>query len=250
MITVVSAASRRRGLCAVQLDGSESIDWIHLHSLQTPESINKRADKEKYQEPQDDDGSRLHMLLINAKTADENGIIAGRRIEYETLAKILGLSAAMRARSRAVFLLSRQDYAKKAMYQKLRADFGDRAAAQTVAYLADMGYMNDHTLAKRLARACLEAGMSRRGTVQKLYGRGIDRSLAEECVGEYAEESEHSDRDALVGLIPKKYRYALSGETTDVRRAVNALMRRGYSYGDIKAAIDLLLNDSNLEYED
>jgi|GEM_PF-85978 len=252
MITVISVSSRRRGLCSVQLSAAEEYDWTYLCSLQTPESINKRADKEKYEHlPDEEDNSgQVYMLLINAKTAEENGIISGRRMEYSELVEILSLSAAMRARSRAVYLLSRQDYAQKIMYQKLRTDFGDRAAAETVAYLADMGYMNDHALANRLARAYLEANMSRRGAIQKLCDRGISRGIADECVGEYANETGHSERSALMELIPKKYRYALSGEAADMRRAVNALMRRGYSYGDIKAAMDLLLDDNTLDYED
>ena len=232
---VDSVAARRRGLCAVVISGYDETEWPEIAALQTRESLAHRQETPP-------EGT----LLVHAATVEEQGVGFGDRVTAGDLCALLAESAFQRAWSRAGYLLGRQDYAAGAIRRKLALDFGADAAERTVEKLAERGYVNDEALAARLAKSYMtEQHLSKTGTVQKLIGRGIPSAVAKEA----AEQVEADPADQLKTLITKKYARALDGTPDDVRRAVNALMRRGFRYGDIRQALSDLRDGVELADE-
>ncbi|MGN1417776.1 MAG: regulatory protein RecX, partial [Acutalibacteraceae bacterium] len=75
-------------------------------------------------------------------------------------------------------------------------------------------------------------GFGKRRIVQELYKKGIDR----EIIDEVTEELEFCSDD-LCDILERKYGKYLDTEK-GINRAFNGLVRMGYSYGEIKQALE------------
>ena len=75
--------------------------------------------------------------------------------------------------------------------------------------------------------------MSKRGALYKLTEKGIERELAQEILDEF----DVDPVEQLTEFIERKYAGKLEDEK-DRRRTVAALGRLGYSWSDIKEALD------------
>ena len=147
-----------------------------------------------------------------------------------------------RAKSLAMWYLSRADHSEKGLYDKLkRAGFKKETAEKAVCRLKESGLLNDEALAARLAENYLRENRSIRECEQKLILKGIPRDLAKAVLS----QTETDERAQIKALIEKKYKNKVADEE-NLRRTVAALMRKGFKFSDIKAA---LKNYSNALYE-
>lgn len=139
----------------------------------------------------------------------------------------------IKARSRALWYLSRSDHSEKALLDKLLKAGFDRASAEAaVSRLKESGLLNDEALALRLAENYLRENRSKRECEQKLILKGIPRDLAKAAL----EKTETDEKAQILALIEKKYKNKI-GDEEGLRRTVAALMRKGFKFGDIKAVL-------------
>lgn len=166
----------------------------------------------------------------------------GQQLTEEQIKTHKAASDTERARSRALWYLSRSDHSEKTLKDKLvKAGFEKTVAESTVLRLKNVGLLNDEALCSRLAEAFLRENKSVRETEQKLILKGIPRDLARAVLSEFEVDS----KEQIKALVMKKYKNKLSTED-DIRRTVQALMRKGFKFGDIKA---VLKNFSSELYE-
>jgi regulatory protein len=205
---VIKLGIRRKGLYAVRLDEPAEAEGI---------ARDERGD-----------------LLIDRAAADEFGLGEGDQITQSELDELAALACYKRAHSRALYLLSCRDYSRRALYDKLARDFGESAAQQVAERMCELGFIDDERYAARLAENMTGQGISSRSAIYKLTAKGISRHVAEAAV----ESLEVDAGEQLDALIERKYAYKLQGaDEKAVARVVNALARRGYSFGDIRSAI-------------
>ena len=127
------------------------------------------------------------------------------------------------ARQRALKILERRDVSRKMLLDKLTEKGISNADAEEVAdWLCGLGVVNDEGYGKR--RICDE-----------LYRRGIERELWDAALDELPETDDTVDR-----LLGAKLRGDVSPE--GLQRAQGYLLRRGYSWDDIRAATERYLS--------
>ena len=144
-----------------------------------------------------------------------------------------------RAKSRALWLLSGRDYAAAELSQKLAPDFGRAAACAAARRMEELGLINDEAYAARLAEQLLFVKkVSARDAIYQMTARGLPRETVEQAV----ETLSPDPAEQLRELIEQKYRRSLSDEK-GVRRVTAALARRGFAYGDIRAALRPYLSE-------
>lgn len=144
-----------------------------------------------------------------------------------------------RARSRALWYLSRSDHSEKALKDKLiKAGFEREISQKAVLRIKELGLLNDEALCARLAEAFLSENRSLRETEQKLILKGLPRDLVKSVLS----EAECDPKEQIRTLVLKKYKNKLSNED-DVRKTVAALMRKGFRFSDIKAALKSFSNE-------
>ncbi|MBO5936999.1 MAG: regulatory protein RecX [Clostridia bacterium] len=171
------------------------------------------------------------------------GIYNGKEVDDDELQKIKQIVSVRRAYNYAVALLSRRDHSEKELMTKLTQKGYSDGAEEAITKLRNGGYVSDERFARLYVRELQTLKRyGKRRIEQELYRKGIDR----EIIREVLDETEF-EQDELVSLIERKYGRYLSDEK-GVQKAVNGLLRMGYSYGEIRDALKQI--NENLQSED
>ena len=149
--------------------------------------------------------------------------------EWNELAERIG---ERRAYNCAVSLLSRRDHTRKEIENKLNLKGYGKFAGAVTDKLQSQGYLDDERFARLYVRELINLkGYGRRRINDELYRKGVDREIIREVLSET-----EIPEGRLVEMINKKYYRYLDSEK-GVQKTINALMRLGYSYGEIKDAL-------------
>ena len=137
------------------------------------------------------------------------------------------------ARKRALRLLDKRDYSRKMLIDKLtEKGVSDEDAAEVVDRLCETGVVNDARYAELVVRHYSLKGYGRRRIGEELYRRGIDPELREEALARMPETD-----DTVLRLLANRLR-GTDGAPEDIRKAQDHLLRRGYSWGEIRSAVE------------
>ena len=143
------------------------------------------------------------------------------------------------ARRRALRLLEKRDYSRKMLLDKLtEKGVSEEEAAQVCDWLCDIGAVNDERYAELVVRHYAAKGYGERRLREELYRRGIARELWEAAMAELPETD-----DAVYRLLAQKLR-GTEHAREDLQRAQNALLRRGYSWEEIRGAMERYLSEN------
>ena len=167
-----------------------------------------------------------------------NHVKVGLELNDEDLYKLISKSNNKRAKDRALYCLSRRDYSKKELADKLKKVFGDDASLYAVDKMEDLGLMNDERFAEKYARdLMLIKKYSPQRALRELLKKGIDKYISEEVINNLSPNI----HDQIYNLVERKYQKYLIDEKGK-RRTVQALMRLGYKWEDIRPVINEFLN--------
>ena len=173
------------------------------------------------------------FLSLDSELCEIKRLKAGMELTDAELTALVRESHIKRAKSRAMWYLSRGDMAKKTLFDKLRRSFPDYAAKTACDRAEELGYINDESYAKRrLQRIIDEKKVSVRMAKQLLRQEGIDPDLVDDA----AESAEYDPIEAIVGLIERKYKQKLN-DKDNTQKVIAALMRKGYGFSEIKEAL-------------
>ncbi len=177
-----------------------------------------------------DDGSEL---ALDVDVYVDNALSVGTKLCEEEIKKLEFESEYQRAKSRALWYLDRADHTEKALYNKLlRAGFEKKASAAAIGRLVELGVVDDLRFAERFAERCAESNISKREALHKMLEKGVQYDMAKQVL----EELETDEGEQLDALIEKKYAYKLT-QPNGMQRVYAALVRKGFSYSAIKAAL-------------
>lgn len=136
------------------------------------------------------------------------------------------------ARAAAANMIGSRALSKKELTKRLIQKGNDEADAQAaVDWLEDIGAVNDAGYAAALVRHYGGKGYGPARVREELRRRGVDRELWDEALEEMPEAAEILDQ-----LIQKKCKGDLS-DSREKRRVSDALMRRGFGWNDVRAAM-------------
>ena len=145
------------------------------------------------------------------------------------------------AKNRALEILSYGDQSEKTLYTKLvRGGVDQRYAAGAVAYAAQRGLVDDARYAEALAKYLFEQKKYGAQRVRStLYEKGLDRQTADAAVEACAPDPVA----VLTALLAKEPAEALADRRL-LKKTVDRLLRRGFRYGDIRAAVRLVTDQT------
>lgn len=159
----------------------------------------------------------------------ETGIRSGDNITEERICEIIKESDYVRAKSKAIWLLDRADRSEKNLYKKLCESFSAESAARAIQRLKEVGLIDDWRLAERLAERLMEANVSKREAYAKMLAKGLPNDIIKQTL----QETPVDEIEQIKAVIEKKYKARLS-DPQEVRKVCAALMRKGFSYGNIR----------------
>jgi regulatory protein len=179
-------------------------------------------------------------LLIDRVIATRCNLVKGAELELDDIKQLVYVSECYRAKQKAIWLLSGQDYSEKGLYEKLLKNFTPKASAFAVAQMLKRGYINDENFAARLCDKFKTNNLSKRQIYQKLIQKGISKEIADSVLK--TDNTANSDFERVLKLIKTKYAKKLSTKE-DRQKTFNALMRRGFLVEDIKKAMKCFEDD-------
>ncbi len=186
-----------------------------------------------------------YALAAHMEAFAAMGLKEGMEITPAQLEELRVRTDTVKAREKAYQLLSYRDYSKKELTDKLGNKVEREVAEAVAGRIEELGYLDDAEYAGKLVRSLSrEKMLSGRSIRRELSLRGISPELAEEAM----DQLEEDDAARLARLIHRKFARKLTGEA-GVRRVYAALLRRGYSYGDVRAALEQYLEEQNWQEE-
>ena len=195
--------------------------------------------------PNDIDGASYEgeNLLIDRVIVGRCDIRKGSELSLNEVKDLCHVSECYRAKNKAVWYLSRTDYSEKSLYDKLRRTFTQKASAFAVGQMVQKGYINDERYALNLISKLKAKNSSLNEIKQKLFLKGVEKELCTALL----EDNDLSlgDYDRVLALINSKYINKIKDEENR-RKTVQALRRKGFSFADIKRAINSFNYDEEI----
>ena len=170
-------------------------------------------------------------LKITEQELLDFGLRAGDELDETTLARLKEAAGVSNVKAKAADIIGKRAMSRRDLERKLRDKGASEAEARYAAeWLEAIGAINDVDYAALLVRHCADLGYGPARTREKLYEKGVPRELWDEALDQLPDNGEQIDR-----FLQGKLR----GRTPDEKekkRLTDALLRRGYSWGDVKAA--------------
>lgn len=177
-----------------------------------------------------EDGS---ILRVGKNQIADFALYAGRELSDEEAERLTQAIEKENFRSHALRVVTDTPKSRKMLLKILEEkDCQPEQAAEIADWLEDMGLLDDRRYAADVAELYVRKGYGVRKIRDELYRRGVPRELWDEALEQIKEEDNASAIDAF---LEKKLRG--SHDPKDVKRASDALARRGYRWPEISAAL-------------
>ena len=181
-----------------------------------------------------DDGS---VMRLYRQTVQDFGLYPGLELTDGDFARLQTAAGEMSAKMRAVRIVSASSVSKRDLQQRLIHKGENPAQAQqAVQWMEDMHLLDDRKTAEQVVSSCIRKGYGIARAKQALYEKRIPKEYWDDALTEYPDQT-----DAIVTFL--RSRLGSQWEERDLRRAMDALVRRGHSYGQIRKGLQQLSMD-------
>ena len=138
------------------------------------------------------------------------------------------------AKKRALWLLDKRDYSRAELLRKLtEKGYEDAAAQAAVDRLVALGFVDDARYAPIVVRHYAAKGYGAQRVRGELQRRGIPKELWDDAMAEMPEQDETVDK-----LLRARLRGAALRDRAALKKAADALVRKGYGWDEINAAVE------------
>ena len=177
-------------------------------------------------------------LALYRQTVEDFGLYTGLELSDEAYARLKEAAGAMSAKMRAVRIVAASNVSKKDLRQRLIQKGEDpEQAARAVAWMEEMRLVDDRETARQIVSRCASRGYGLSRAKQALYEKKIPKKYWEEALADYPDQME-----SILSFL--RSRLTDSSDSKEVKRATEALLRRGHSYGDVRRALSRLSLDA------
>ncbi len=177
-----------------------------------------------------EDGS---ILRLGEGEVVDFALYAGRELSEEEADRLRDSIRRNGLKAKAIELLMRKPQSRKELGRKLAEWEASHEEAEAVCdRMEELGYLNEAEYAGRIVRHFAAKGFGERKLRDELYRRGVPRELWDEALEQIEEEDNACAIDAF---LEKKLKG--SHDPKDVKRASDALARRGFRWPEIRDAL-------------
>ena len=176
-----------------------------------------------------DDGTKMRM---QASVVMDYGLYAGMELDEARLEEISAAARKASAKARAVRIVSATASTQAALERKLiQKGETPEDAKQAVQWLQDLNLLDDGQVARQLVQSAVRKGYGEARIRQILFEKQVPKAYWDEALALIPDQS-----GAIDTFLHKRFGGTLP-EKKEIDRAVQALLRRGHSWGDIRSAL-------------
>lgn len=159
-------------------------------------------------------------------------LVPGRTLEEEELGRLKEAGGLSSAKARGARMLGERPLSRRELTRRLveKGETPEHAEA-AVDWLEELGALNELEYARSIVRHYTARGYGAQKLRQEFQRRGVPREIWDQAL---EEQSDPVDR--VVSFLEKKLR----GQTQDpklLKRATDALLRRGFRWEEIRAGL-------------
>lgn len=182
-----------------------------------------------------DDGSKMGLYR---QTVEDFALYSGKELDEQEAEALRTAAGQMSAKMRAVRIVSAASVSRRDLEARLvRKGEDPQQAKEAVAWMEDLHLVDDRATAEQVVSCCISKGYGLARAKQALYEKRIPKEYWDEALADYPDQTEK-----ITAFL--KSRLDADSDEKQVRRAVDALIRRGHSYGTIRRALDALSFDT------
>ncbi len=182
-----------------------------------------------------DDGSKIGLYR---QTVEDFALYSGKELDEQEAEALRTAAGQMSAKMRAVRIVSASSVSRRDLEARLvRKGEDPQQAKEAVAWMEDLHLVDDRATAEQVVSSCISKGYGLARAKQALYEKRIPKEYWDEALADYPDQTEK-----ITAFL--KSRLDADSDEKQVRRAVDALIRRGHNYGTIRRALDALSFDT------
>lgn len=182
-----------------------------------------------------DDGSKMGLYR---QTVEDFALYSGKELDEQEAEALRTAAGQMSAKMRAVRIVSAASVSRRDLEARLvRKGEDPQQAKEAVAWMEDLHLVDDRATAEQVVSSCISKGYGLARAKQALYEKRIPKEYWDEALADYPDQTEK-----ITAFL--KSRLDADSDEKQVRRAVDALIRRGHNYGTIRRALDALSFDT------
>lgn len=186
------------------------------------------------------DGS---VLRLYRQTVEDFGLYSQKELSQEEASALRTSAGEMSAKMRAVRIVTASNVSKSDLRHRL-VEKGEtpEQADKAVQWLQDLDLLDDERTARQIVDSCIAKGYGSARAKQVLFEKRIPKNLWDKVLEDYPDQTER-----VYAFL--KSRLAEQWDARDLKRATDALLRKGHSYSTIREALRMLQIDEDLQEE-
>ena len=177
------------------------------------------------------------VLRLYRQTVEDFCLYAGKEMTKDEVAQLCRAAGEMSAKMRAVRIVAASSISKRDLEQRLiyKGEDPDQAK-EAVQWMSDLSLIDDEKTAEQLVHQCIRKGYGVSRARQALYEKRIPKKYWERALEDYPDQQAY-----IVSFL--QTRLDENAQEKDIKKAVDALLRRGHNYGDIRRGLEKLRMD-------
>ena len=182
------------------------------------------------------DGSKLGLYR---QTVEDFGLYTGLELSEDQFSALEKAAGQMSAKMRAVRIVSASSVSKKDLEHRLiqKGEDPDQAK-EAVQWMEELHLVNDRNTAEQIVHSCISKGYGLQRAKQALYEKRIPKQYWEDALADYPDQEEK-----IAAFL--RSRLDADSDQKEIKKAVDALLRRGHSYGVIRRVLSDLTFDTD-----
>ena len=182
------------------------------------------------------DGTKLALYR---QTVEDFGLYAGLELSDAEIDKLREAAGAMSAKMRAVRIVAASNVSRKDLQQRLvRKGEDPIQAAEAVSWMEEMHLVDDAETARQIVSRCASRGYGINRAKQMLYEKKIPKTYWDAALAEFPDQT-----SAILSFL--RTRLNDDSDPKEVKKAIDALMRRGHTYSEIRSAMSRMALDTD-----
>ena len=183
-----------------------------------------------------EDGSKMALYR---QTVEDFALYSGKELSDEEWKALQEHAGRMSAKMRAVRIVSASSVSKRDLQERLvRKGEDPEQAREAVEWMEDLHLIDDRNTAEQVVHSCISKGYGLQRAKQALYEKRIPKAYWDEALADYPDQMEK-----IVAFL--RGRIDDPSDQKEVKRAVDALIRRGHSYARIREGLSRLSMDAD-----
>ena len=182
-----------------------------------------------------------YFMAVYAELVYTHSLKKGMEIDKESLESLLHDEMYMKAKNKALSILSKSDKSEKKLREKLLNDYDENIVEEVIEFLKGYKLIDDNLLAEKIVHDNMNLSKFGKNKIkQNLYNKGIAASDIQDAISQIDPDEEYENAKYLAEKRLKR----LKGEDKNKinQKIYQHLAYKGFNYDIIKRVLRELLN--------